>query len=80
MHPMLLLCANTATESFLKNPIETGKTNYLDVHWHYCRELFADGKMMVSTARTSSLADMSTRKHSGPKFTSCKEIDVSPVI
>jgi hypothetical protein len=33
--PVPLLCENTAAKCLLKNPIENGKTKYLDVHWHY---------------------------------------------
>jgi hypothetical protein len=69
--PIPLLCENTAAKCLLKNPIENGKTKYLDVHWHYCRELFADGKLVVCRAESNSqLTDVCTKMHSDPKMAS----------
>jgi hypothetical protein len=48
--PIPLLCDNTAAPCLLKKPIENGKTKYVDVHWHYCRELSADGKLVICRA------------------------------
>jgi hypothetical protein len=73
--PIPLLCDNTAAECLLKNPIENGKTKYLDVHWHYCRELFADGKLLVCRADSNSqLADVCTKMHSGPKMSDFRNL------
>jgi hypothetical protein len=57
--PVLQLCDDTAADCLLKNSIENGKTKYLDVHWHYCREFFANGKLLVCRAESNSqLADV----------------------
>jgi hypothetical protein len=50
--PIPLLFDNIGAECFLKNPIENRKRKYTDVHWHYCRELFADERLVV--CRTDS--------------------------
>jgi hypothetical protein len=63
-----LLCDNTAAECLLKNPIENGRTKYLEIHWHYCRELIASGKVCVSRVDTQAqLADVCTKAHNGPR-------------
>ena len=64
-----LQCDNTAAECLLKNPIENGKTKYLEIHWHSCRELIAAGKISVSRVDTlSQLADVCTKAHNGPRM------------
>jgi DNA-binding transcriptional regulator WhiA len=37
--PMLLKQDNQATARSLVNPIEDGKSKYLDIHFHYVREI-----------------------------------------
>jgi hypothetical protein len=67
--PILLLCDNTAAEFFLQNPIENRKRKYIIVHWHYCRELFADERLVVCRIDSNSqLGDVCTNMHSGEKM------------
>jgi hypothetical protein len=49
--PIPLLCDNTAAEALLKNPIETGSTKYLEIHWHFCRGLIESKKIEVFHVR-----------------------------
>ena len=63
-----LMCDNRAAECLLKNPIENGKTKYLEIHWHYCRELVRAGKIRVCRVDTDQqLADVLTKSH-GPQL------------
>ena len=63
-----LNCDNRAAECLLKNPIENGKTKYLEIHWHYCREVVRAGKIRVCRLDTDQqLADVLTKLH-GPQL------------
>jgi hypothetical protein len=67
--PIPLLCDNTAAEALLKNPIESGRTKYLEIHWHYCRGLIASKKIAVCRVDTKSqLADVLTKSHTAPRM------------
>jgi hypothetical protein len=67
--PIPLLCDNTATEALLKNPIERGRTKYLEIHWHYYRGLIESKKIAVFRVDTKSqLADDLTKSHTAPRM------------
>jgi hypothetical protein len=67
--PIPLLCDNTAAEAMLKNPIETGRTKYLEIHWHYCRGLIEAKKIAIFRVDTKSqLADVLTKAHNAPRM------------
>jgi hypothetical protein len=67
--PIPLLCDNTAAEALLKNPVEKGRTKYLEIHWHYVRGLIGAKKIEVFRVDTKSqLADVLTKSHSAPKM------------
>jgi hypothetical protein len=60
--PVLLRQDNQATARSLVNPIEDGKTKYLQIHFHYVRERIAMGDIKVEWVSTSQmLADMFTK-------------------
>jgi hypothetical protein len=56
--PVPLLCDNTAAEALLKNPIETGRTKYLEIHWHYVRGLIDAKKVEVFRVDTKSQLEL----------------------
>jgi hypothetical protein len=67
--PIPLLCDNTAAEALLKNPIETGRTKYLEIHWHYCRGLIESKKIAILRVDTKShMADVLTKSHTAPRM------------
>jgi hypothetical protein len=67
--PIPLLQDNTACEALLKNPVESGRTKYLQTHWHYVRELIGAQRIAVYRVDTKSqLADVLTKPLSAPRM------------
>jgi hypothetical protein len=64
--PMLLKQDNQATARSLVNPIEDGKSKYLDIHFHYVRERIQKGEIVVEWVDTNSMLADAFTKPLGP--------------
>lgn len=57
-----LLCDNTAAQCLLRNPVEAGRTKYLEIHWHFVRELIRSGRLVVCRVDTGyQVADVKSQ-------------------
>jgi hypothetical protein len=64
--PVLLKQDNQATARSLVNPIEDGKSKYLDIHFHYVRERIQKGEIVVEWVDTNSMLADAFTKPLGP--------------
>lgn len=66
---MVILCHNRSAISVIKNPIHSGHTKHIDIHYYFIRGLMKNGEIEVKHCSTDlQLADIFTKALPKAKF------------
>ena len=78
---MCVFCDNTSAINLSKNPIQHSKSKYIEIRYHFIRDLVEDKVVCLEFIHTDNQkADIFTKPLNGPWFESlCKTIGVSTI-
>ena len=78
---MCVFCDNTSAINLSKNPIQHSKSKYIEIRYHFIRDLVEDKVACLEFIHTDNQkADIFTKPLNGPWFESlCKTIGVSTI-
>lgn len=67
--PTVLHCDNSAAEQLIKNPMFHQRTKHIDIKFHYTRDIFKQGDLVVKhVASNEQLADILTKPLTRQRF------------
>ena len=79
---MCVFCDNTSATNLSKNPVQPLKSNHIEIHYHFIKDLVEDKVVCLEFIHTDNQkADIFTKPLDGPRFESLrKTINVGTIL